>query len=186
MPDKYSVSGRSSTITAAVWKSIMPYKNPTIDQVEENLKALGMSTEHSYCAYCGDKWTSWDHLFSVVVDSVYTGFFTDIFNLVPACSTCNSSKGNSEWREWMTNGSEKSPRYRITASKLSKLVENLDAFELKFKPSERSIDVLEFDKEIASLISKKEGIIAQMNDIQKDCNEVQDKFRKAYKARFEL
>lgn len=47
------------------------------------------------CKYCGARATSIDH-----VVPVSKGGTNDPFNLVPACRSCNSSKGDKQLSEW--------------------------------------------------------------------------------------
>lgn len=40
------------------------------------------------------------------------GFISEIPNLVPACGTCNQSKGNKQWKAWMLSAARLSPASR--------------------------------------------------------------------------
>jgi hypothetical protein len=53
------------------------------------------------CVYCGSPAATWDHLNNIVRNKRYSGFGHRIFNLVPACRTCNESKGSKPWREFL-------------------------------------------------------------------------------------
>ncbi|MCB9190285.1 MAG: HNH endonuclease [Flavobacteriales bacterium] len=185
MPNRYSVSGRSSTITAAVWKSIMPFKEPTIEQIEDCLATLGMSTENVHCAYCGAKnWSSWDHLFAVVKGKEYTGYVTDIFNLVPACSKCNSSKGNSNWKEWMKRGTGSSPASRVEKKRLDSLIRRLDAFVSKYDSENRRLDMKPFERDKEKLKKEKDSINKHLEAIQNSCDVLQRKIQDEYERQF--
>ena len=59
------------------------------------------------CAYCGDPFQRWDHLIPV-----FEGGDTVVGNLVPACSSCDSSKGNRLHAEWMQGTAPASPAKR--------------------------------------------------------------------------
>ncbi|MBI2154811.1 MAG: HNH endonuclease [Candidatus Rokubacteria bacterium] len=48
------------------------------------------------CAYCGNPATTWDHVVPVI-----RGGRTTPSNVVPACSSCNSSKKNRDVLEWL-------------------------------------------------------------------------------------
>lgn len=48
------------------------------------------------CAYCGRRATTWDHIFPVTCGGNSTPG-----NVVPACRTCNSSKGDRDVFDWM-------------------------------------------------------------------------------------
>lgn len=52
------------------------------------------------CAYCGRTTRNGERLTKDHLVPVSRGGATVQSNIVPACSSCNSSKGNDEWREW--------------------------------------------------------------------------------------
>lgn len=52
------------------------------------------------CAYCGRTMHKGERLTRDHLEPVSLGGKTTQDNIVPACGSCNSSKGNREWREW--------------------------------------------------------------------------------------
>lgn len=52
------------------------------------------------CCYCGRTMRKGERLTRDHLAPVSEGNRTTQDNIVPACSSCNSSKGASEWREW--------------------------------------------------------------------------------------
>ena len=52
------------------------------------------------CAYCGRTMHKGERLTRDHLEPVSEGGLTTQDNIVPACHSCNSSKGKSEWREW--------------------------------------------------------------------------------------
>lgn len=52
------------------------------------------------CAYCGRTMHKGERLTRDHLEPVKEGGCTTQDNIVPACSSCNSSKGASEWRSW--------------------------------------------------------------------------------------
>ena len=52
------------------------------------------------CAYCGRTMRKGERLTKDHLEPVSEGGETTQDNIVPACSSCNSSKGAEEWREW--------------------------------------------------------------------------------------
>lgn len=52
------------------------------------------------CAYCGRTMRRGEHLTRDHLEPVKEGGATTQANIIPACSSCNSAKGASEWREW--------------------------------------------------------------------------------------
>ncbi len=133
MPSKGSISGRTSSITAAFFQAITPVVIPTEKEVEEALEILGMTRGKCVCSYCGDTRTEWDHFRPIVIGREPTGFITEIANLVPSCGKCNQSKGNSHWRDWMLGQAKKSPKSRNIVD-LNERVFSLERFESWRKP----------------------------------------------------
>ena len=112
MPTKINITGRTSTVTNAFVSSILPSIEPEKDEIQECLRILGLNANDLRCAYCGDKYTEWDHLRPLVLDKKPTGYVSEIRNLVPACGKCNQSKGNKNWNDWITGKAKWSPKIR--------------------------------------------------------------------------
>jgi len=106
------MTGRKSTITNAFVNAIIPAVNPSAEEINEALRHLELDPDHLRCSYCGGACTEWDHLRPLVVKMRPTGYISEIANLVPACSKCNQSKRNQDWREWMLSKSKHSPTGR--------------------------------------------------------------------------
>lgn len=128
MPKPVNIVGRTSSITNSFVNGIIPVIYPTEEQVAENLAILGLDPEDLRCAYCGDKYTEWDHLRPIVKGKQPTGYISDIYNLVPACGKCNQSKGNKHWREWIESQAPLSPKSRGITD-LQKRIDALNRFE---------------------------------------------------------
>lgn len=52
------------------------------------------------CAYCGRTMHKGERLTRDHLEPISDGGVTTQENIIPACHSCNSSKGASEWREW--------------------------------------------------------------------------------------
>src|SRR5580692_1306156 len=112
LPSRGSISGRSSSITNAFFNAVIPVIEPTNEETLEVLEILGMGPSDIRCAYCGDKYTEWDHFRPIITDQKPTGYITEIANLVPSCGKCNQSKGKLNWKEWMNGPAKLSPKSR--------------------------------------------------------------------------
>lgn len=53
------------------------------------------------CAYCGKAQTRGLKLTRDHVIPVASGGATSRYNIVPACRSCNSGKGDRDWQEWL-------------------------------------------------------------------------------------
>src|SRR5207302_9511130 len=115
--------------------SVIPAIPPTHDEIEQALAILGMQPDDVRCAYCGNKATEWDHLRPLVLKRRPTGFITEIANLVPCCGKCNQSKGNKEWREWISSKARLSPTGRGVANVLER-IGRLEQYE-RWRPATR-------------------------------------------------
>lgn len=112
LPKAMKITGRTSSITNAFVNGIIPKIKPTADEIEEALNILQMSKDDVKCAYCGNDANQWDHFEPIVDKQRPRGYITEIYNLIPCCSTCNSSKSGSNWFTWITGTSKKSPKGR--------------------------------------------------------------------------
>ena len=83
------------------------------------------------CVYCGDAATAMDHFRAFMQSHGRpSGFRNDMWNMVPCCITCNSSKGNRSWRVFMSRTSGKTPLARgVPMATHRRRVRRLDAFE---------------------------------------------------------
>jgi len=109
MPTPVSIMGRSSSITNSFINGIIPLIEPSDEEIEEVLTIFNLSADNINCVYCGDNSTEWDHLFPLIKNKKFTGYISEIQNLVPACGKCNQSKGNTNWFDWMNGNAKQSP-----------------------------------------------------------------------------
>ena len=128
MPTPMTISGRSSSITAAFVSAIVPQIEPTDDEVKTALDILQMSPDNVSCAYCGAQAAEWDHLRPLVAKQKPTGFISEIRNLVPSCGKCNQSKGNKYWMDWITSDAKLSPKSRQVTD-LQQRIARLEEYE---------------------------------------------------------
>ena len=128
MPAVQTMVSRKSSITNAFVNSVIPVFPPTQDEIRSALSILGMDASDLRCAYCGEKASEWDHLRPLVVKWRPTGFVSEIANLVPSCGKCNQSKGNKDWRSWMSSKARLSPATRGVAD-LQQRIDRLDQYE---------------------------------------------------------
>ncbi len=142
MPVPVQIAGRISSITNAFINSIVPSVMPTEQDVVDSLGILQLDPADLRCAYCGDKYSEWDHLRPLVVDQRPTGYISEIRNLVPSCGKCNQSKGNKNWGEWIISEARLSPKRRNIPD-LTKRIERLKAYENWSPPSAQKLNLQE-------------------------------------------
>lgn len=106
-PSHATLNARSSTISNAFIQTLTPWITELEKEGTQVYKQYcdednGCKFNMSKCFYCGADATSSDHIIPLVSDKKSTGAITEIYNLIPCCSTCNSSKGNKTFEEWYT------------------------------------------------------------------------------------
>jgi hypothetical protein len=178
MPAVQSMTSRKTSITNAFVSSIIPVIRPSDDQIAEALSVLGMTAETVSCVYCGDKCNAWDHLQPLVVNRRPTGYISEIANLVPACQPCNSSKGNSKWRDWMAGKASQSPTTRGIQNVESR-VTRLEAYERWRKPTLVDFEAIVGHDAYEAYWLELDRIIAEMEISQAIANELRTKIANA-------
>lgn len=100
-----SIAGRGGTLHGGFWKAVAPLDTVMEDDLRRRLERFTASNAEPNCVYCGGRGTDWDHLLAPAENGRLSGFGSLLSNLVPACGTCNQSKGSKPWRTWLEGGS---------------------------------------------------------------------------------
>lgn len=127
-PGGESIGARASAMRSAFVRALIPNIPPSDLELDEAFSLLKLDADDLRCVYCGDRATEWDHFYPVMRNGQPTGYLTRIQNLVPACGKCNQSKGNRDWRNWITSAAPLSPATR-GVKKLHQRIKRLQAFE---------------------------------------------------------
>jgi len=127
-PGGESIGARASAMRSAFVRSLIPNVPPSDLELADAFSILKLDADDLRCVYCGDTSTEWDHFYPAMRDGQPTGYLTRIQNLVPACGKCNQSKGNRDWRDWMTSTAPLSPTTR-GVKKLGQRIKRLQSFE---------------------------------------------------------
>ena len=98
LPTKSDLKSRTSTISNAFAIAITPYIYPSEEEISSFLMELHL--KQGQCAYCLGKANAMDHVKPLVTNGLPTGYITEIRNLVPCCSACNSAKGAQDFKSW--------------------------------------------------------------------------------------
>jgi hypothetical protein len=134
MPKPVKITGRTSGITNAFVNGIIPCIEPTEEEIAKVLDLLGMNQHTIRCAYCGDKYTEWDHFRPLIKRKRPTGYISEIHNLVPACGKCNQSKGNNYWKDWILSDAPLAPKNRLIFN-VEQIISRLEDYEAWSKPT---------------------------------------------------
>jgi hypothetical protein len=96
------VVSRTTTINHAFAASIAPCDTFDDQRMRKAIVALGQDPDSPLrCAYCDGEAKTWDHIHATVRDKKFSGHGHRIGNLLPCCKTCNSKKGNKDWRTFL-------------------------------------------------------------------------------------
>ena len=167
------IKSRSSTISNAFVHAIIPTIIPEDEELEEIFKILSIDVENITCVYCGKEASSWDHFRPLVDNKEATGYITEIYNMVPACNTCNSSKGNQDWDKWI-DGNSKRARNIENKDKHKEKIKNFVKYsnckvsnvkEIINTHNEISNKIIEYNK-------MRDEIINKLEEAQKKANEI--------------
>ena len=142
------------------------------DEIKKKLGKI-FNNDKEECVYCGDdKRLTWDHLVPITppnggkeIGHSVTG------NLVRACLSCNSSKGNKEFQAWMKSGTPKAPAPKVAAERIPKLkcYQDLMKCSSEFEKKRNKLE------EYKSEIKVKTGKIEQLrNDLKEALEELED------------
>lgn len=178
MPAVQSMASRKTSITNAFVSAIIPVVRPTDEDIAEALAVLGMTAETVSCVYCGDKCNAWDHLQPLVVNRRPTGYISEIANLVPACQPCNSSKGNSRWRDWMGGKASQSPTTRGIQDVQAR-VARLEAYERWRRPTLVDFEAIVGHDAYEAYWQELDRVIGEMERSQGIANELHMKIANA-------
>lgn len=109
-----NILNRNSTLRYEVSKLLgCDTTSPTEDDIILKKKLLNCN---SLCEYCETKEASTkDHYMALVKNELPTQYCNDIWNIIPCCTTCNSSKGGKSFFEWRESGMQQ--RKKKTKSK---------------------------------------------------------------------
>lgn len=181
MPTPMKITGRSSSMTNAFINSIIPVVFPSADDVRRALEILGMTAETFECAYCGSNASEWDHLRPLVKGKKPTGYISEIHNLVPSCGKCNQSKGNRQWKEWMTSAAALSPTTRGIPDVASR-VKRLEAYENWQAPTKMDFEAIVGKVDWVNHWENWERMQALMRESQQLAEQINKKVADAYSA----
>ena len=146
IPKRVLNVGLETAIMEGFVRGITPIIKPTEEEVVRALKVLGMNEETVCCAYCGEPADSWCPINTLVRDDgTITGYYYEIHNLVPTCSTCYHGRKFLPWREWIESDENDSPKSRGIEGTEQRIA-RLEKYENRYKPrlfETRSVSALD-------------------------------------------
>jgi len=184
IPGKATIRNRTSTMASQFARARAPYILPTSDELFQRCRLLKVDPSRPDCVYCGASATEWDHLMPMVQGAAWTGFFTEIANLVPACGKCNQSRGSKPVAKWMRSTARWAPltvfriRDGLSLNRASKEVDRRIAVieNAMVEQPPRKLEVLDHPLE-AKLEEKR----LEMNDLLAEAEKVASELRELYR-----
>lgn len=122
----------------------------------------------------GDYATQWDHLNAIVRDKEPTGYITEISNLVPCCSICNSSKGNTKWSLWIKSERGKTPTARKKKI-LEERIKRLEEYEIKFRPLQLDNKQIIDKEEYGKFFALRDSLLREMSRCDEEARKIHDR-----------
>jgi len=137
-------------------KALMPTRRTLPDaEIAARHKIL---KNDSICVYCGDEAGTMDHFRPVIeTNGMPSGYCDDDWNIVPACLSCNSSKGNRHWLTFMLSSTPKSPTTR-NIPYLARKITKLRKFEHAGKQLVQTWDVKKYRKKLEAMKTSLKGM----------------------------
>ena len=163
-----TISERKSTFANAFASALAPYDTYDHDDVVAAIRDLEQSPDDDLlCVYCGTIAATWDHVFNRVVKGDFSGHGHRIRNLVPCCRTCNESKGQKPWRDFLM--ALNPPDKNLRAGRIERFLGSADAKTvsteaMRHKAGEELKCFLEIRTQVFALIAEADrlaGIIRQ-------------------------
>ena len=181
MPTKSDLKSRISTMNNAFAYSIMPWFELSEDEYKSILRNLKL--EENQCAYClGNNATTMDHLNGLIKKSEPTGFFTEKNNLVPCCSSCNTSKSNKTFKEWyLSENNIKRLKSKITLKKMEERYQIIIDYINNNQAQKLDIERIIGKNDYKNYLKIKEELNDKIIECQLECEKIREKLDKYVK-----
>lgn len=163
-----TIMGRKSTFANAFASALAPFDAYDQEAVSKAIRDLGQDPDGDLkCVYCGADAATWDHVFNRVVKGEFSGHGHRIRNLAPCCRTCNESKGQKAWQDFLEirNPSDKSER----ASRLAEFlreddIKSIGTAVMRHEVTDEMKRFLEIRTKIFELMAEADRLAADIRD----------------------
>lgn len=173
------IKGRIGTLIYEFSKLLaIPHIDLTTDEdIELKHSILNMNDK---CEYCEMKdATTMDHFMCLVKNSKPTEYCNDIWNLVPCCKECNSSKGGRTFEEWFNGKGKRNPYPNMNEAKKKRIYKKMSDYTSAHKKyhCKKIYNEAQMKKITEKLIQYFEEIQEDINDMYSNtthirCNNV--------------
>ncbi|MDP2418990.1 HNH endonuclease [Hydrogenophaga sp.] len=158
------VTRRKTTINHAFAAAVAPSDVYDEKRVQDAIRLLGQDPDADLvCAYCSAPAQTWDHIFATVKDAVFSGHGHRVGNLLPCCKSCNSSKGNKDWRRFL---SEKIPRpHPDKAARIEAFLQIFGCADPLPQESEAYHRLLQIKAQVIELLAQADQLAKQVREV---------------------
>lgn len=114
-PRTSNLMKRESTLRYEIAKDLTPEaRQLTPEETQLRAEILALDGKCEYCRIREASRSKGDHFYSIICKKYPSVYCSDDWNIIPACSTCNSSKNGKTWKEWFESNNASNP-YRIAS-----------------------------------------------------------------------
>lgn len=167
------LKNRLSTLRYSLAQDMCP---PAIPLSEADLtlrsEALALDTLGDRCVYCErNEATTLDHFHALIHKGYPTKFCNDLWNLIPCCTACNSSKGNKECILWLQGDSKKCPMKGKSPEDKQRIIDKLSAYKIlmESKCQKNPATKEDFDKILEPLVFGMKQSVERLADFREKC-----------------
>jgi hypothetical protein len=176
---QYKVASRSSTVTNAFVAALLPHDTYELEVVNEAMVFLKQDLNNLTCVYCSEAPTTWDHLTNLVQGGKanQNGHGHRIYNLVPCCEKCNSSKGKKTFTDWIRGYTHKKKQKagtsRVKEERREELITLLTDYQKKcpdLSPIDKELEIklMAMRDAIFAILQKADKAVAKARTKQKN------------------
>ena len=111
----------------------------------------------------------------LVVDGMPSHYCNDMWNMIPCCASCNSSKGSRSIWDWFNSKSAKNPLLFLDESKKKEILNKFMTYDMEYisRHYEKSYN----DDKVQKLVEK---IKTFMNEIENDISDIEVCFKRGF------
>ena len=140
------INKRSTTINHAFASAIAPNDSYNEKKIKRAIETLGQDPANDlFCVYCGKLAETWDHAFGLVKDSNFSGYGHVVGNLVPCCKSCNSKKGNKNWKVFLSGMPNSENRIKLLSKYFNKYINVINYDDIKINPDYKKLNNIKND-----------------------------------------
>jgi hypothetical protein len=159
---KSALLNRMSTLCNALAHDLMPTPQPlSDDDTEARCACLNLNGLCEYCEIRAAGKGYGDHFYAVIVGKRQTVYCSDLWNSIPCCATCNSSKGNKSWKAWLTGTVSGNPLLEKTPAERERILKKFQRYDdvMLRRCQKKVVDDTFFDAQLAILKQVVEQVV---------------------------